>query len=241
MKKPRMILFDYGQTLVNEVKFDGVRGTKAVLTYATENKYGLTAEQVQKEADAINRELGRFDPTTRHLFTTEVPNHMFTAYLYESLGIKLSLSAEETDRVFWDAASPGQPTEGIGDFLRFLKENEIRTGVISNISYSGNVVKERIADLIPDNNFEFIIATSEYIFRKPHGRIFNLALEKAGLKAEDVWYVGDNYECDVAGSRNAGMFPVWYIGATYTHDGSNDDVLTVRNWEELKQEIIKLF
>lgn len=31
MKKPKMILFDYGQTLVNEQLFDGVKGTEAVL------------------------------------------------------------------------------------------------------------------------------------------------------------------------------------------------------------------
>ena len=35
MKKPKMILFDYGQTLVNEQRFNGVRGTEAVLKYAT--------------------------------------------------------------------------------------------------------------------------------------------------------------------------------------------------------------
>ena len=33
MKKPKMILFDYGQTLVNEQYFDGVKGTEAVLKY----------------------------------------------------------------------------------------------------------------------------------------------------------------------------------------------------------------
>ena len=37
------------------------------------------------------------------------------------------------DRVFWDAAAPGKTTEGIREFLTFLKENQIRTGVISNI------------------------------------------------------------------------------------------------------------
>lgn len=38
MKKPKMILFDYVQTLVNEQIFDGVKGSRAVLEYATKNK-----------------------------------------------------------------------------------------------------------------------------------------------------------------------------------------------------------
>ena len=35
LKKPKMILFDYGQTLVNAQLFDGVKGTEAVLGFAT--------------------------------------------------------------------------------------------------------------------------------------------------------------------------------------------------------------
>ena len=172
MRKPKMVLFDYGQTLVNEKKFDGVAGCRAVLQYAVKNKYNRTAEEVQAAADAINAELGRFDPKRRHLFQIEVPNHMFTAYLYQSMGIELSLTPQEIDRVFWDAASPGIPSNGVENFLAFLKEQNIRTGVISNIAYCGEVVEERIRSLLPEHNFEFIIATSEYMFRKPNKKIF---------------------------------------------------------------------
>lgn len=237
MKKPRMILFDYGQTLVNEAKFNGVKGTEAVLAYAVENRHQLTAEQVQAEADAINRGLGRFDPEKRHLFQLELPSHMFTAYLYESLGIKLSLTPEEIDRTFWNAAAPGRPTDGIVGFLQYLKEQGIRTGVISNITYCGKVVEERIHSVIPENEFEFIIATSEYMFRKPNRRIFDLALEKAGLAAEEVWYIGDHYECDIVGAGNAGLHPVWYLGAIDLPYQEKEEVHTVRSWEELKEQL----
>lgn len=240
MKLPKMILFDYGQTLVNERKFDGVKGTEAVLKHAIKNKYNKTACEVQAEADAINQELGRFDPLKKHLFQIEVPNHMFTSYLYESLGIELSLTHKEIDKIFWDAAAPGIPTEGIEDFLKFLKEQGIRTGVISNIAYSGEAVTERISSLLPEHEFEFILATSEYMYRKPHKRIFELALEKAGLPAEDVWYIGDQYECDVVGCGNAGIMPVWYIGAIDLPYSDKEGVLTIKNWKELHNIILQL-
>ncbi|WP_026651438.1 hypothetical protein [Butyrivibrio proteoclasticus] len=151
MTKPKMILFDYGQTLVAEERFDGIKGTAAVISHAVENKYNLTAAEVQKEAEAINKELKRFDPIMRAKNTVEIPNHMFTKYLYESQGIKLDLSAEEIDRIFWDAASPGKPSDGIQEFLDYLWENDIRTAVLSNITYAGSVVEERINRLFPDN------------------------------------------------------------------------------------------
>ncbi len=237
MKLPKMVLFDYGQTLIAEQKFDGVKGTEAVLQYATKNKYHLSAEQVQAKANEINREFGRFDPEKRHLFQIEIPNTMFTPYLYESQGIEISLSNAEIDTVFWDAAAPGVPTEGIKDFLEYLENKGIRTGVVSNISYDPTVVAERINRLLPGNVFEFIITSSNFIFRKPNKRIFDLALEKAELQPDEVWYIGDHYECDVKGSLNAGLLPVWYIGAIdlpYTED---KNILTVTNWDELRKRM----
>ncbi|MDE6674413.1 MAG: HAD family hydrolase [Acetatifactor sp.] len=263
MKRPKMILFDYGQTLVNEAAFDGVKGTEAVLQYCTENKYHLTAEQIQQEANAINHELGRFDPSKRHLFQVEAPNYMFTSYLYESLGIKISLTSEQVDQVFWDAAAPGRPTEGVTAFLEYLVQKGIRTGVISNISFCGQVVEQRIRGLFPRHPFEFILATSEYLFRKPNKRIFWLALEKAGLgpgpqlllgqdcktgqdsgqssehSSRDVWYIGDQYECDIVGAAGAGLFPIWYTGAMDMPYIPHEGVLTVKNWEEVRAMLDK--
>lgn len=243
MKMPKMVLFDYGQTLIAEQKFDGVKGTEAVLQYATRNKYHLSAEQVQAKANEINQELGRFDPKKRHLFQIEIPNTMFTPYLYESQGIEIALSNAEIDTVFWNAAAPGTPTEGIKDFLDYLKNKGIRTGVISNISYNPSVVAERINRLLLDNTFEFIITSSNFLFRKPNKRIFDLALEKAQLRPDEVWYIGDQYECDVKGSLNAGMFPIWYIGALdlpYTVEevhSLDKNILTVTDWNELRQRM----
>ena len=175
---------------------------------------------MQAKANEINREFGRFDPKKRHLFQIEIPNTMFTPYLYESQGIEIALSNSEINTVFWNAAAPGVPTEGIKDFLRYLKNKDIRTGVNR---------------LLPENTFEFIITSSNYIFRKPNKRIFDLALEKAQLQPDEVWYIGDQYECDVKGSLNAGLLPIWYIGAIdlpYTED---INILTVKNWNEIER------
>lgn len=233
MKIPKMILFDYGQTLIAEQRFDGIKGTEAVLKHATRNKYNLTAEQVQERANELNKEFGRYDPGKRHLRQIEIPNTMFTPYLYESQGIEIALSNAEIDTVFWDAAAPGVPTEGMENFLEYLKNKGIRTGVISNISYAQSAVAGRINRMLPGNSFEFIITSSNYIFRKPNRRIFDLALEKAGLNPDETWYIGDQYECDIKGALNAGIFPVWYIGAIDLPYKDDKNILTVKTWDNL--------
>ena len=70
-----------------------------------------------------------------------------------------------------------------------------------------------------------------------------MALEKAQLRPDEVWYIGDQYECDVKGSLNAGMFPIWYIGALdlpYTVEevhSLDKNILTVTDWNELRQRM----
>ena len=40
--------------------------------------------------------------------------------------------------------------------------------------------------------------------------MFRIALQKAGLTANQVWYCGDDFEADVMGAHGVGMFPVLY-------------------------------
>ena len=232
--KPKMILFDYGQTLLSEETFDGVKGTEEVLKYATKNKQNMTAQEVQKLANELNDDIGRYDAKTSHLYQFEIHNFPFQKYLYEYAGIELSISDFELEKVFWDYAAPGEATPNIENLLEYLHKEGIRSGVISNIACSGKALNERINRLLPNNHFEFIIASSDYVFRKPHKRIFDIALLKAELNAEEVWYCGDNILCDIEGASKCGIAPVWYTGALQSKQPETKvDYLHISNWIEL--------
>lgn len=233
-KMPKMILFDYGQTLVNEERFDGVSGTEAVMKYAVENKHNKTPQQVWEYAGEINRQIGRFNPDKIDLFQYEITSTSFNAYLYESLGINLSITYEQAGEIFWDAAAPGKPANGIEHLLEFLKIKGIRTGVISNLSYSGKALAKRINMLIPQNDFEFILSSCDYVFRKPNKRIFELALEKASLKPSEVWFAGDQYKCDVVGALGAELYPLWYTEYLQINAANTVHATELKSWQELE-------
>lgn len=235
MKKPKMIIFDYGQTLVNEKPFDGLKGTKAVLLEAANNPNNISAEEVQALADDMNKDMGRFDTDFQKQPVLEVHNNIFQNYLYEYFGIELTKSPEEVEKIFENSASTGEPTKNIKEFLEFLQVTNIRTSVISNMSFSGSMLKNRINRYIPSHKFEFIIASSEYVFRKPHKRIFELALRKAGLEADEVWYCGDNAIFDVEGASNCGITSVWYKGAIEKSNKyfPQKEHIEINDWKEL--------
>ena len=64
-------------------------------------------------------------------------------------------------------------------------------------------------------------------------------LQKGERMPEDVWYVGDQYQCDIVGATNAGLFPVWYIGAIDMKYEPHEEILTINNWKILKELLKK--
>lgn len=205
MKKPEMILFDYGHTLLCEPDFSTLNGTKALMPHIVSNPDGLSAEEIDSFVKGIYKELYR----ARQIHI-EIHEHNAERFAYEYLGIDFDIPYSEVEEIYWNATTPGAVMPHIEELIDFLNDEGIRTGVLSNIGWSEKALANRINRLIPRNRFEFVIATSEYVFRKPEKKIFELALRKAGLTAEKVWYCGDSIVYDVIGAHNAGMFPVHY-------------------------------
>ncbi|MDD4494285.1 MAG: HAD family hydrolase [Eubacteriales bacterium] len=205
MNKPKMILFDYGHTLLCEPGFNTLRGEEALFKYVKYNKNNLTPKQVNDFSQELFEKIG----IVRSM-GMELHEWQFQRMLYEYLEIELSISMPEAEKVFWDNTSSGAVMPNADRMIDYINANGIRSGVISNLGFSGAALIDRINRLLPQSKFEFIIASSEYMFRKPNPMLFELALKKTGLDAKDVWFCGDNIKADIEGSSAVGMFPVWY-------------------------------
>ncbi len=211
-RKPKMILFDYGGTLLCEPEWDMLRGEKAVFEHVASNPHHVTPEELSSWERAYFqsllpvRDLGA-EPTEIQMLRLK----------YELHGIRLDIPYEEAELIFWDHTAPMSEKclyPNVRELLAFLWQRNIRAGVISNIGWTGEALRRRIDTLLPDHHFEFILASSDYGLRKPDARLFQVALEKAGLRPEDVWFCGDTYDKDIEGARAAGMTAVLYQGHT---------------------------
>jgi putative hydrolase of the HAD superfamily len=231
-----MIMFDYGQTLIAEDTFNPLKGNRAVLDLAIKNPNNVTEEQVQELANSLSKEMiESFPNPNRHYQPLEMTSKAFDKYLYDYLGVELNLSQDELEWTFCNNASPGRPTKNVQKMLTFLQENNIRIAIISNMMNSSVFLTRRLNELLPNNNFEFIITSSDYMFRKPHHRIFDLALTKAKLDPEDVYFCGDNLYCDIEGAYQMGMKAFWYppyIDRDY-QVSTKANYITINDWEDL--------
>jgi len=85
---------------------------------------------------------------------------------------------------------------------------KFRLGMVSDSQDAYIIPELRMANL--DGFFEIAAISSQYGYRKPDPRLFQQALKGLGLSTtDDVLYVGDDWERDIAGAANAGIQSVW--------------------------------
>lgn len=83
-----------------------------------------------------------------------------------------------------------------------------RLGVVSNFDYTptARLILEREG---LSGFFETVVVSDEIGWRKPKAVIFETALRRLGVGAEEALFVGDRADIDVAGAQAVGMAAAW--------------------------------
>lgn len=92
--------------------------------------------------------------------------------------------------------------------LEKLEEDGYRLGLISNAGDDQDVQQlARRFDI--SHYFDFILTSAACSYRKPHPRIFELALSNWYFLPSEAVMVGDNLDADIRGAKSAGLYAVW--------------------------------
>ena len=244
MKRPEMILFDAGKTLIdyrpkasNESMsyLATVDSTEILMEHVTANPHHYDAETVAARSNEL---FEKYHDCRKALY--EISDQVILKTLFELLEMKFSISIEEIERIIWNSSADIVPVDGTAALLDELNGMGIRTAVISNLDFSGHLLEERLNELLPNNRFEFVIASSDYGVRKPQPLLFEIGLCKSGLQPQDVWYVGDKYSVDVLGSAAVGMTPVLLGVRENIPDDAPERMITVTDYGQLTELLKKL-
>jgi putative hydrolase of the HAD superfamily len=198
----RAIFFDAGNTLLRMNYAD---------IAAALRRYGVRAS-----ADAVQRAEWlarvRLDAEVlAHASSTESRDtHLrYLRYILEGLGVTDEATIAAVDawrRAYnlpvglWNTADPD--AAGALDAVRAAG---VRSAVISNSNGTIRALMERLGLI---DKLDFVIDSGEEGIEKPDPRIFQRALARAGVNAQDAAYIGDLYSIDVRGARRAGIRPV---------------------------------
>jgi len=89
--------------------------------------------------------------------------------------------------------------------LEDLKKRGLIIGLISNVAQD---MESTFAKLGLQPYLNFKVTSAEVGYDKPRPEIFQAALMKAGVKPEEMLYVGDQYQIDIVGARGVGIHAI---------------------------------
>lgn len=204
----RAVLFDVGGTLVRPRRpIEGV-----IVEAARAARVPITAGDEALIAGRLARELAeRARSTEPFTYPPERSrDHWMSLYRVSLDGLCSQEVAQRiAEAAFAELSSPAG-YELYPDALpavRGLSEVGLSLGIVSNWEAW---LPELLSDLgLGERFFDPVVVSGLVACEKPDPRIFELALSRSDLEADEVVHVGDNLEHDVHGAAGAGIVAVF--------------------------------
>ncbi len=132
---------------------------------------------------------------------------------------------------------------GTREMLATLR-GRYRLGLLSNFTHSPAAMR-LITQLELEPFFEVILISGDLGYRKPHPSVFKELVSQLGVPENEIAFVGDDPDADIAGALRSGLKPIW---TTYvrdnnilpapgmlgpTEDDPGPEVARITDWNEL--------
>lgn len=112
------------------------------------------------------------------------------------------------DRLFTVTQTNWVLEEDTLPMLKKLEQDGYRLGMVSNAGDDQDV-QQLVRRFDISQYFDFIVTSAACSYRKPHPRIFELALSNWYFLPSEAVMVGDNLDADIRGAKSAGLYAVW--------------------------------
>jgi FMN phosphatase YigB (HAD superfamily) len=118
------------------------------------------------------------------------------------------LIEDELLRVYDNRLVPGvKPFPDALSELPYFKHQGLRLGIVTNAlqPMSMRDIELQEAGLLDYFESHCRLSAADIGYLKPHPRIFQEALDRLGITAEEAIFIGDNLAADIAGAQSIGM------------------------------------
>lgn len=240
MYKPKLVLFDFGGTLINDSEFRLQPGAEA-LRLAADNPEDTTTEILSDLWLSMQQRLSRRAQSDEAGYELETQLSGMLRNILAVAGLRYSIGIAECEAIFDRHNSERKATPHMARLLHTLGAAGIRTAVISNTTLSGEAMAVTIKEHFPQSKMEFVITSADYLFCKPAPEMFVAAAKTAGIEPGECWYLGDSFGPDVVGAHGSGMLPVLYESKSDTpferRERQGKAYYVVNSWSELIKRI----
>jgi HAD superfamily hydrolase (TIGR01509 family) len=204
-------LFDYGNTLV-EFDLAQIRSIQGRFLDHLARRFGsVTAEALGRAMDRLY-ELPRLGPVPTYRELDSVDQMaMLLEELYGAASPRAAAAAADAAlQELFIAAIAIDPSDR--EILRRLSES-LPIGLVSNYPCA-TAVRESLRKIEIESLFRVLVISGEIGFVKPHLSMFQPAIEALGVDPSRVLFVGDRWDADLCGARDAGLRTCHMVGFT---------------------------
>lgn len=122
--------------------------------------------------------------------------------------------------------------EGVELFLSLLKSDGVTTGILSN---NDDRLEPLIAEMPISSYIDHVFPASVIGFKKPSRACFGEVEKRINHRPSEVLFVGDDYDVDYRGAKDAGWHAVWFNRQSQDapHGECPDSVASFRELKEL--------
>lgn len=134
------------------------------------------------------------------------------------------------------------PIEGSMEILRKIRDEGIRTGIITN--NISEMKYEKVDRLGFSPYLDSVTLSAEYGIMKPRPEIFHIALNRLKTSPGRSVMIGDSLENDVSGAIGAGMKAIWFNRGSMESSVANTGIISINSYvppEEAWNIIISAF
>ena len=142
-----------------------------------------------------------------------------------------ALAKDIDDEYLFFLSSMGTLIPGAKDLLDYLVK-KYDVNILSNGFKEVQMRKLRSSGI--ENYIHHLVLSDDCGITKPLRGIFDYALERTGATAETTVMIGDNYDADVQGAKNAGWRTVLFNIKGFDRNSVPDADIVVEKLEEIK-------
>ena len=146
------------------------------------------------------------DEVEEQIYTHDIFIH-YTASIIEKMGGRGADVVAVASEIYeqWSVNHHFELYDDVAPVLDALQKRELTVGLISNSHRCLDAFSEHFSLA---NVITVSVSGAEHGYMKPHRSIFDAALDRANVKAEEAMMVGDSYKHDIEGALNAGWHAV---------------------------------
>jgi HAD superfamily hydrolase (TIGR01662 family) len=240
--RAKAVLTDYIGTLVNARYYDIAASRKKLHKALTEagldtrqTEFLKAYTQAHEKYRAVRYEQLR--EVTNSVWVCEALNNLGCTVSPEDSRIKVALN------VFFQDYLESLELRPYAKKLITRITEHCKLGLISNFTYAP-VIFASLRKLGISHHFNTVLISHENGWRKPHTQIFQDALRKLNVKAEETVFIGDSPLEDIKGAQAAGIKTIFVSSQFYTlknlHKSDQKPNFTARNLEEIYKNFSKL-